>query len=454
MAVITNDFKRMALRKLYDDASDVTNRYYIGIGKSEPWNDAETVPTPTGSIRDDRLARQGLQSIKSAANLSFVVSRYNWTSGTIYNAWDDNDLTVGANPYYIITEDNRVYMCVQEARNASGTQTASTVKPTHIDPLKAVKTADGYKWKYLYTVLSINASAYLSANFLPVRLADSTETGTGAEQYAVQDAAVRGQILGIKVINGGTGYSSTPTVTITGNGTGATATAYVTGGVVTHIFLDSDADSAMAMGRGYDFAGVTISGGSPTTAASARAVVGDIYGAGIGADPRNDLRSTSLMFNAKPDGIEEGNFYVGGQDFRQVVLIQDPVDSNGSAITSTTANASKYLVADDAAEAGGFANDALITGVSSNAQARFVANAADKIYIVQNDSTGYNAFTTGETVSGNAAGGGTQNATLLSGRLNYENTYQPNGKILYIDNRAAVVRDSGQTEDIKVVITI
>jgi len=453
MAVITNDFKRMALRKIYDDAQDVTNRYYIGIGKSEPWNDAETVPTPTGSIRDDRLARQGLQAIKSAANLSFVVSRYNWTSGTIYDAWDDNDLAVGANSYYIITEDNRVYMCVQEARNASGEQTSSTVKPTHTDPLRAVKTADGYKWKYLYTVLSTNASAFLSANFLPVRLADSTETGTGAEQYAVQDAAVRGQILGIKVIDGGTGYSSTPTVTITGNGTGAAATAYVTGGVVTHIFLDSNADSAMAMGRGYDFAGVTLSGGSPTTAASARAVIGDIYGAGIGADPRNDLRSTSLMFNAKPDGIETNTFFVG-QDFRQVVLIQDPVDSSGSAVTTSVANASKYLVADDAAEAGGFALDALITGGTSGAKARFVENAADKIYVVQNDSTGYTQFSTGETISGTASGGGTQNATLLSGRLNYENVYQPNGKILYIDNRAAVVRDSDQTEDIKVVITI
>jgi len=453
MAVITNDFKRMALRKLFDDASDNTNRHYIGIGKSEPWNDAETTPTPTGSIRDDRLARQGLQAIKTASSLSFVVSRYNWSSGTIYNAWDDNDVTIGENPYYIITEDNRVYVCVQEARNASGTQTASTVKPTHIDPLKAVKTADGYKWKYLYTVLTTDATNFLSSNFVPARLADSSEVGTGAEQYAVQDAAVRGQILGVKVTNGGAGYSSAPTVTIEGDGTGATATAHVTGGVVTHIFLDSDADSAMAMGRGYNFAGVKFSGGSPTTAATARAVIGDIYTAGLGADPRNDLRSTSLMFNARPDGIETGTFFVG-QDFRQVILIQDPVDSSGSAITGSATNASKYLVADDAAEAGGFALDATITGGSSGAKALFVSNAADKIYVVQNDSTGYGTFTTGETISGTASGGGTQNATLSSGRLNYESVYQPNGKILYIDNRAAVVRDSAQTEDIKVVITI
>ena len=453
MAVITNDFKRVTLRKIFDDAQSVTNRYYIGIGKSEPWNDAEAVPTPTGSIRDDRLARQGLQAAKSASNLSFVCTRYNWTSGTIYNAFDDNDLTIGDNTYYVITEDNNVYVCVQEARNSSGVQTASTVKPAHTDALKAVKLSDGYKWKYLYTVLTTDASNFLSANFVPVRLADSSETGTGALQYAVQNAAVRGQVLGVKVTNGGGGYTSAPTVTIEGDGTGAAATASITGGVVTHIFLDSNADSAMDMGRGYNFAGVKFSGGSPTTAATGRVVIGDIFGAGLGADPRNDLRSKSLMFNTKPAGIESGTFFVG-QDFRQVILIQDPVDSAGSAITASAVGASKFLVATDAAQAGGFANDTTITGGTSGAKALFVSNASDKVYVVQNDSTGFGTFTTGETISGTASGGGTQNATLASGRLNYQTLYQPDGKILYIDNRAAVIRDSAQTEDIKVVITI
>jgi hypothetical protein len=209
----------------------------------------------------------------------------------------------------------------------------------------------------------------------------------------------------------------------------------------------------MDMGRGYNFAGVKFSGGSPTTTATGRVVIGDIFGAGLGADPRNDLRSKSLMFNTKPAGIESGTFFVG-QDFRQVILIQDPVDSAGSAITAAAVGASKFLVATDAAQAGGFANDTTITGGTSGAKALFVSNASDKVYVVQNDSTGFGTFTTGETISGTASGGGTQNATLASGRLNYQTLYQPDGKILYIDNRAAVIRDSAQTEDIKVVITI
>lgn len=454
MAVITNDFKRTTLRKLFDDAQSNTNRYYIGVGKSEPWNDAETIPTPTGSIRDVRLARQGIQSIKTASAVSFVVTRYNWTSGTLYNSWDDADVTVGSNANYILTEDNRVYICVQEGRAANGTHNPSTSKPVHIFADKAFKYPDGYKWKYLYTVLATDATSFLSANFVPARLADSSETGVGAEQYAVQAAAVRGQVLGVKVINGGTGYGSVPTVTIEGDGTdSATATAFVTGGTVTHILIDSNADSCMVMGRGFNFAGVKITGGSPSSSATARAVIGDIFGAGLGADPRNDLRSTSLMFNTKPVGIESGAFFVG-QDFRQVTLIQDPLDSAGAAITGTAFLGTKKLVTDNAAETGAFLNDTVITGSASGAKALFVAAADVNMYVVQNDSTGYASFHPSEDVTGTKTVGGTGTATLTNGILGYGGMHQPSGNIVYIDNRSAVIRDSDQTEDIKVVITI
>ena len=76
----------------------------------------------------------------------------------------------------------------------------------------------------------------------------------------------------------------------------------------------------MKMGQGYNFASVAITGGGGSGAA-ARAIIGP--DSGLGADPRDDLRSTSLMFNTKPNGIEDSNFIVG-QDFRQVALIRDP----------------------------------------------------------------------------------------------------------------------------------
>lgn len=457
-ATITNDFKRVILRKIFDDISNDVNSYYIGIGKGSAWNDADEFPTPTGSIKEVRDARAAMQSIKSAANVSFAITRRNWSSGSFYDSWDDNLVGEGSNPFYVITEENNVYICLRESRATDGTRNQSTVKPTGIDPLKPITTSDGYKWKYLYTIRPADATNFLSANFTPVRLADSAETGLGAQQYAVQNASVRGQVLGVKLYDGGAGYSSIPTVTIEGDGSGATATAFVTSGAITHIFIDSDTDSGLASGRDYNFAGVKISGGSPTRAGRARAVIGDIFGEGVGADPRNDLKSTSLMFQTKPDGDEGGAFFVGGQDFRQVTLIKDPIDSNGIELTGTAINSSKFVTADNATEAGDFALDAVITGQTSGSKAIFIGNSGTKIFINQNDSTGFGLFQA-EDIQGTADGGGTNTATLINGgTINYESNYTPGdsdkGQIMYIDNRAAVIRDAAQAEDLKVVIQI
>lgn len=61
-----------------------------------------------------------------------------------------------------------------------------------------------------------------------------------------------GAVEQIVITDGGSGYTSAPTVTVTGDGTGATATATVTNGVVTAV-------SVSAGGTGYSTATVTFS---------------------------------------------------------------------------------------------------------------------------------------------------------------------------------------------------
>ena len=85
-AIITDPFKKQLTQKIFDEVSNSTNRYYIGIGRSESWDSSETVPNPTDTPRTIRNARAGLQSVKSATDLSYVVPRYNWSSGNIYQA--------------------------------------------------------------------------------------------------------------------------------------------------------------------------------------------------------------------------------------------------------------------------------------------------------------------------------------------------------------------------------
>ena len=70
-------------------------------------------------------------------------------------------------------------------------------------------------------------------------------------------------------------------------------------------------------------------GGSFTKPAKARAIlIKNQIPNGLGADPRDDLRATSIMFNTKPSGTESGDWVVG-QDFRQVGLLKNQkVDSD------------------------------------------------------------------------------------------------------------------------------
>lgn len=76
-------------------------------------------------------------------------------------------------------------------------------------------------------------------------------------------------IVSLAVSNGGSGYTSAPTVAITGTGgTGATATATVVAGVVTAVTITNP-------GSGYDTASVAFSGGGGTGAA-ATANIGDV----------------------------------------------------------------------------------------------------------------------------------------------------------------------------------
>jgi hypothetical protein len=454
-AIITDPFKKQFMQKIFDEASSLSARYYVGIGKNDQWNATETVPTPTDTPKTIREAQNALQSVKAVGSTSFVIPRHNWTSGSEYSGYDDDYTTVPSNTYYVLTEDNHVYICLQQSKSGTGTINKSTVKPTGTSP-KPFKTLDGYTWRFLYGLSGSDTAAFLSANFIPVKLVTTTSDAFETQQKTAQDSADVGRILNIVVENQGSGYTGTPTVTITGNsgalGDSAQAIAVVSNEKVVKIdMLNESAGS----GNNFVNATVTISSGGGS-GAIARAVLGPPNG--IGADPRDELKATSLMFNSKPDGTENGDFLTGtSQDYRQVMLIRNPkTDSaNGNPLTATTAKALKYLQVDSS-----FGNqlnpDELITNSLTPPAKAYVnekvnfATSSMKVYYHQTDSTGYTPFSVGNTLTDEAGQTGTIAVVADSNEL-YINT---SGEVLYIENRAPVIRNTSQTEDIKVVVTL
>lgn len=444
------------MQNIFDEVENLTGRYYVGIGKNDQWNATETVPTPTDTPRTIREAQAALQSVKAVAGVSYVIPRYNWTSGSTYSSYDDDITAIPSNSYYVLTEDNQVYICLQQSKDANGNANVSTVQPTGTSK-NAFKTSDGYTWKFLYALSAARSSAFLSANFVPVeKILDSAGgpslTAIEIQQATVQDSAVAGRILNVVVTNPGTGYTSAPTVTITGNtreiGDSAQAVATVANGSIAKIeMLNESAGS----GKNYINATVTLTGGGGSGGV-ARAVMGPQNG--IGADPRDELKATSLMFNAKPNGIEGGDFLAGtGVDFRQVLLIKNPkTDSaSGTTLSATTGKALKFLKT-DLAFAGNLAVDELITSNTVPAAKAYVNQVSDSdVFYHQTDSTGYTPFGIGDTLTDEQGNTGTINHISAIDSAGLINT---SGDVLYIENRAPVIRDASQTEDIKVVVTL
>jgi len=435
---------------------DDSNEYYIGIGKSDTYNELDTLVDPVRSRREENEFRNNLQSVKKVEAASFVIPRYNWTSGSIYSGYDDGSIGIPSNTYYVLTEDNEVYLCIQQGRNANGVANTSTVKPSFTDAsvnsYQAFETTDGYRWKFMYALSATKASNFLSAGFVPVQNVlgttwnadgDSASLNTfELQQLEVQRFAISKQISGVTLTNGGSGYSSAPTVTFYGNGTNAQATASIAGGAVVKIEMNNE---SAALGSGYDYASVEISGGGGA-GASARPILSPK--GGFGADAFFDLKATSVMLNIKPDGAEDGDFIIGN-DFRQIGVLRNPeIFDSDARFTAVSGRALRFMRMTGLATS--FTVDKFIRGASSTAGAYIDDIDSDLIYYHQNENSGFIPFTDGEIIAeSDGSGTGTIDSADLHGIVDAHT-----GEILYIENRARIVRATDQQEDIKIIITV
>jgi hypothetical protein len=521
-AIVTNDFRFSNLelaKKRLDDSKDI---YYLGVGRSQPWSNDSVPPTPTVAPKDEIDARLALQAIKRIANYQIVAPRYNWVTGTAYVSYDDStDLSVSA--YYVFVPTTfRVYLCLKAGSGLS------TVEPTGIDDNPSFggtltvagssipqALADGYVWKYLYTIDGVSAARYLSDDFMPV-----------LREASVAANAVNGTISKAVVTAGGAGYGSTPTVAIIGDGTGATATATVSGGVVTAVTITN-------RGSGYTSARIAFSGGSPSTPAEARPVIsndspkrsivgvevvsggtgytngslaltidGDGSGAvvnatvtggviqanptitdggfgytqatatpatgtagtpavlrvrfadtggGFGKSVIEDLNAYYMMFNVELDG-PEGSDFIPDNEYRQILIIKNPL-TQASPKVAFTDTTGKGLEYLVVAAGGTWVKDDLITGGSSGAKAYvdYYDSDLQRVYYHQTATTGFTSFSNGEAVSGVGLSTGSVAAGAGSGE-NKSEFDKMTGTVLYLENRVPVSRAVDQTESIRLVV--
>lgn len=498
-ATITEILKRDILEDLFNRTQNInvnsgdSDRFYLAIGRCEEWDSDLEPPVPNSGKNDTLQFQASVQSMKLVPDVSYVVPRYNWTAGNQYEAWDDdyNSNTVVSatgditNPYYVFTDDNNVFVCIQQGRTAQGVVRNSLYKPTDTtgNPFSAGE--DGYIWRFLFNIGAAEARKFLTSNYMPVeKILDSSQGGPALgdlsvsrlQQLGIQQAAIPGQMIGIAVDSGGSGYTSRPTITIEPVGlfgvdsvTPAAAYANINdAGQITEVIMKTDSsqgDSAggFSFGRDYHDAAIIVSGGGGTGAKLRALIASD---SGMGANPFKDLNASAIMFNTTLTGDENDDF-VTTNDFRQIGIIRNPLKDSAqyqsfsgvvgdSAAQDVTLSALKRLHVSSGLISSNITGDQIVEGTST---AKAIVNSYDAanqiLYVHQTRETGFKAFDSSDTVTV-SEGGGSAAVVTSAGLpvLRPSEVDKYSGEVLYIDNRSPVTRDNEQTEDIKVIIDL
>ena len=213
MSFVTKDIIHTTLvDAVYEEVLTRRSNYYYYIGRVLPWPTPSSPPTPLSSQTYEEETRNKIIAVKKiqSTDLSYVVPRRNWTSGTVYDMFDgdySSDYTSDSGAtslktatFYVLTDDFNVYKCLF---NFNGAQ--STTKPTGTDPTP-ITTADGYVWKYMYTIPLSSRNRFLTEDYMPV-----TKSVLNA-YYS------NGEISSIVIDNRGSGYLGNANVSLVVNG--------------------------------------------------------------------------------------------------------------------------------------------------------------------------------------------------------------------------------------------
>jgi hypothetical protein len=198
---IYQKFRTFVADQILESLTEPANTsYYIVLGKTTPHVSDSNPEAPSGS---DHFAQHTFDQefisgkIVRRTDVSYVIPRYNWISGTRYAQYDHAVQDQYSKNFYTITDEHNVYKCLFNNAN-----TVSTSKPTGVS-ISPFTTPDGYTWKYMYSITSAEAERFLTKTLMPVKHLTLDDSSV---QYDVQQAAISGGINAIEVTNAGSNY--------------------------------------------------------------------------------------------------------------------------------------------------------------------------------------------------------------------------------------------------------
>ena len=432
-SALSINFRIGASEQFLESVSEPSSsNLYFTYGKVDAWaNDSAPDSANTSVATEYEVWKNMIGAKKVTGNdMRHVANRYDWKANNVYIAYDHiNPNIVGVDnvQFYVLTSAKHVYKCLANNYGAN-----STVEPTAINPNTTTQTADGYTWKYMFSVADSDLLKFTTGSYIPVKKITSDD---GSLQWSVQSGATEGAIHNIVITNGGSGYTNTNNliVTISGDGTGAAAYANISASnVVSNVTITN-------IGAGYSEATVTITGGGGT-GATARAIISPIDG--HGSNPIYELGASKILLNARLAGTE-GGIIPANNEFRQVSIIKEPLVRGTSNVAANSVILQAYKIT--TAGSGTYTPDEYVYQGATLATASFKGKV-----LVDNVGEIIIVNTVGTPTSGTLLGANSATARLITSSDDGE--LQPfSGQLLYIDNIKPITRSSDQTEDFKIV---
>ena len=175
--ILANNFNQ-DINKLFIADAKANDDYYMfvsSIGGIEPVDSA----TSQNEFLEKTLFAKKIRN----QDINFMIKYYPWQRGVVYSEYDDKIDLDGLNFYAVVgpndndTDDYRVYKCLNNNEDV-GSQAPPTFDAANVNQI--YETADGYVWKYMYRLTTLQFEAYNALGYIPI---DPTATVNPAEVY-------------------------------------------------------------------------------------------------------------------------------------------------------------------------------------------------------------------------------------------------------------------------------
>ena len=511
-AIITDQIRILNAKNFVAGVANTENSYYSFIGLPNP-SDVQTnwdtdPPTPKDSFDQERSYYDTMIAMKKINNADIrqVVARRTWKSGTKYDMYrhdysrsNTSAISKATNlynaSYYVINEDYRVYMCLQNGTGPdypNGQISLDQPTFTDLEPRAAGTSNDGYVWKYLYTIKPNEIIKFETSDFIPV----PQDWDISPDNAPVRDNAVDGSIKIVTVTNAGVNVGAISTsytrVPINGDGNGAEAT------VVVNNDLKIDSVTISSQGSGYTYGTLDLAaGGVPAATTPPEFNVIIPPSGGHGADIYRELGAFNVLMYSRLENDTENPDFITNNQFARIGVVENPLAPNSilpltldkasalNAIRLTGIGYSSATFAPDTTftqtigtgitAAGRVVSYDQTTGVLKYWQDRVgfntvgaaITNAPfgyEQLEFPSSPSTGGDLVITPSTgsnlqIDASFSGFSTSinNRTYNLGQdftngISAPEVKRYSGNIIYVDNRPSVNRSINQKEDIKVIL--